>query len=101
MTVSLCVIAAYLLPKTRTWNNFVLQTEMVSEQGFHSAPREDFQHYIGQLGTALTTLRPSGTIRIGEDRLDAISIGNFVDPESTVKVVQVEGANVYVEEVLV
>ena len=101
LTVGLCIIAAYFLPKTRTWNNFVLQAEMVSEQGFHSAPREDFQHYIGQLGIALTTLRPSGTIRIGEDRLDAISIGNFVDPESTVKVVQVEGANVYVEEVLV
>ncbi len=101
LTVGLCILAASLLPKTRTWNNFVLQTEMDSASGFHSAPREDFRHYIGQFGTALTTLRPAGTIRIGEDRLDAVSIGEFIDPESTVKVIRIEGVNVYVEEVSV
>ena len=100
VTVGLCIVAVNLLPKTRTWHNFVLQTEMASESGFHSAAREDFQQYLGQVGTALTTLRPSGTIRIGENRIDAVSVGDFINSEATIKVVQVEGAKIYVEEIL-
>jgi len=100
VTVGLCIVAVNLLPKTRTWHNFVLQTEMASESGFHSAAREDFQQYLGQVGIALTTLRPSGTIRIGENRIDAVSVGDFISSEATIKVVQVEGPKVYVEEIL-
>ena len=73
---------------------------MASENGFHSAAREDFQQYLGQVGTALTTLRPSGTIRIGENRIDAVSVGDFINSEATIKVVQVEGPKIYVEEIL-
>ncbi len=97
MTFGFSIILAYVLPKTRTWNRFVLETAMDSELGYHSASREDFQSYLGKTATALTPLRPSGTVRLGDKRLDVVTVGDFVDAEASVKIVDVEGSKIFVE----
>ena len=89
----------YILPKTRTWNHFVLQTAMDSGAGFHSAPREDFQVYVGKTGVALTPLRPAGTVRIDDKRLDVVTAGDFVLRDTPVKIVDVEGSKIFVEAI--
>lgn len=89
----------YILPKTRTWNHFVLQTAMDSGAGFHSAPREDFQAYVGKTGVALTPLRPAGTVRIDDKRLDVVTVGEFVLRDTPVKIVDVEGSKIFVEAI--
>lgn len=89
----------YILPKTRTWNHFVLQTAMDSGAGFHSAPREDFQTYVGKTGVALTPLRPAGTVRIDDKRLDVVTVGEFVLRDTPVKIVDVEGSKIFVEAI--
>ena len=89
----------YILPKTRTWNHFVLQTAMDSGAGFHSAPREDFQGYVGKTGVALTPLRPAGTVRIDDKRLDVVTVGDFVLRDTPVKIVDVEGSKIFVEAI--
>ncbi len=89
----------YILPKTRTWNHFVLQTAMDSGAGFHSAPREDFQAYVGKTGVALTPLRPAGTVRIDDKRLDVVTVGDFVLRDTPVKIVDVEGSKIFVEAI--
>lgn len=89
----------YILPKTRTWNHFVLQTAMDSGAGFHSAPREDFQAYVGKTGVALTPLRPAGTVRIEDKRLDVVTVGDFVLRDTPVKIVDVEGSKIFVEAI--
>ncbi len=89
----------YILPKTRTWNHFVLQTAMDSGAGFHSAPREDFQGYVGKTGVALTPLRPAGTVRIDDKRLDVVTVGEFVLRDTPVKIVNVEGSKIFVEAI--
>lgn len=89
----------YILPKTRTWNHFVLQTAMDSGAGFHSAPREDFQEYVGKTGVALTPLRPAGTVRINDKRLDVVTAGDFVLRDTPVKIVDVEGSKIFVEAI--
>ncbi len=92
------VIAAfYLFPKTRAWKHFALATEMSSDIGFHSAGDEDFQSYIGQTGTAITPLRPAGTIRLAGKRVDVLTAGDFIPSETAVKVIEVEGSKVFVE----
>ena len=72
---------------------------MDTQMGYHSSSSEDFQAYLGQSGTALTPLRPSGTARIANNRVDVVTVGDFIAQDSTVKVVNVEGPKVFVEAV--
>ena len=99
MTFGFSIMLAYVLPKTRTWNRFVLETAMDSELGYHSASRDDFQSYLGKTATALTPLRPSGTVRLGDKRLDVVTVGDFIDAEASVKIVEVEGSKIFVEAI--
>lgn len=54
---------------------------------------------IGLVGYTLTVLRPSGTIVIEDERLDAVSEGGFIGKGSKVKVVRAEGSRIIVREI--
>jgi membrane-bound serine protease (ClpP class) len=51
---------------------------------------------IGQTGTALTPLRPSGMAMISGRRVDVVTEGGMIDRNTPVKVVAVEGMRVVV-----
>jgi membrane-bound serine protease (ClpP class) len=51
---------------------------------------------IGQAGTAITPLRPSGTILVAGKRVDAITGGDFIEQGTPVRIVRVEGLGVIV-----
>ena len=53
---------------------------------------------IGQVGGAVSVLRPSGKARIGENLVDVVSDGPFINPGTSVEVVRVEGNRVFVRE---
>jgi membrane-bound ClpP family serine protease len=53
---------------------------------------------LGKEGTALTVLRPSGTVIINNERIDAVSEGGFIDQNAKVRVIKVEGARIVVRE---
>ena len=53
---------------------------------------------IGQVGGAVSVLRPSGKARIGENLVDVVSDGPFINPGASVEVVRVEGNRVFVRE---
>ena len=54
---------------------------------------------IGATGKAMTTLRPAGKARIGEDLVDVVSEGPYVEPGTPIEVVEVQGNRVVVREV--
>ena len=54
---------------------------------------------LHQTGTALTSLRPSGSVVINGKRVDVVTEGPFIERGSPVKVVEVEGARVVVRAV--
>ena len=97
MTIVLLFVVGYFLPKTQAWQHLVLQSEMGSDKGFHSAA-EDYSEHLGQTGVALTALRPAGTAMIENKRLDVVSVGDFVDVDMPVRIVGVEGSKIIVEE---
>ena len=99
LAFALAIALSYLLPRTRTWNHFVLNTAMDSGAGFHSAPREDFQEYVGKTGIALTPLRPAGIVRVDDKRLDVVTAGDFIVRETPVKIINVEGSKIFVESI--
>lgn len=58
--------------------------------------RADLSHLLGQEGKALTVLRPAGTARFGQDKVDVVTEGEFVPAGTQVKVIRVDGARVIV-----
>ncbi len=66
------------------------------EAGFlASAPREDL---VGTTGRAVTDLRPSGTALFGDERVDVVSEGRWIDDGTRVRVVRSDGYRHVVRE---
>jgi membrane-bound serine protease (ClpP class) len=66
-----------------------LMTKGERGEGWASAsPRPDL---LGREGEALTDLRPSGTVLIGEERVDSVSEAEWIEEGTTVRVVSSEG----------
>lgn len=61
--------------------------------------RVGLDQLLGVEGQTLTTLRPSGTMLVGEDRIDVVADGEFIDAGVRVRVLDVEGSRVVVEPV--
>ncbi|REK77933.1 nodulation protein NfeD [Paenibacillus paeoniae] len=79
------------------WNKFILRDKLSTEDGYLSA--DDRNTLIGEKGVALTTLRPSGTVQIGESRVDVVTTGEFIEAGKPVVVTKAEGTWIVVKEV--
>jgi membrane-bound serine protease (ClpP class) len=97
MTIILCVVGFWLIPKTNLGKSFVLHTSEHKEHGFSSSS-DEFQNLVGKTGKVITPLRPAGTILIEKDRFDVLTKGEFVKKGSVVEVVKVEGNRIIVRE---
>ncbi|MCM3267280.1 NfeD family protein [Paenibacillus elgii] len=79
------------------WNRFVLREKLTEEKGYVSASsRSDL---LGRTGKAVTPLRPAGTAMFGDERVDVVTLGDFVASGRMVTVTHVEGVRVVVKEV--
>jgi membrane-bound serine protease (ClpP class) len=93
--VSLFITAAVIyawfrhLPNSGRFSGLLLKGAGHRSEGFISAPSR--QDLVGVNGVALTDLRPSGTARIGVERLDVVTEGEYVPQGSRVQVVQSDG----------
>lgn len=85
------------LPKSRLAAKFMLTTQSTKEKGYSS--QADKSKYLHQRGRTITILRPAGTVRIGKDRVDAVSAGSFIERDVEVRVIEVEGTRVVVEPI--
>lgn len=89
--ITAAVIYAWLrhLPNSGRFSGLLLQGAGNREAGFITAPSRP--ELVGQHGIALTDLRPSGSARIGEERLDVVTEGEYVPQGSRVTLVRSEG----------
>jgi Membrane-bound serine protease (ClpP class) len=56
-----------------------------------------YKNLIGKAGKTLTVLRPSGKIIIEGEIYDAVSSGEFIEKEESIKVIKFENSQFYVE----
>ena len=54
----------------------------------------------GDEGIALTTLRPSGKVRIRDRKVDAVTQADFIEPATPVRVVRVTAGHIIVETIM-
>ncbi|ULT55719.1 nodulation efficiency protein NfeD [Neobacillus drentensis] len=102
IAIAVSIFIFFLMIKTLgkklvLFNKMVLSDSARKEDGYVSnINRTDL---LGMEGRALTVLRPSGTIVINNERVDAVTEGGFIEKNAQVKVVKVEGARIVVREV--
>jgi membrane-bound serine protease (ClpP class) len=83
------------LPKSTTWQRVVLDEQ---ESGYQAAPIEH-RSLEGKAGKALTDLRPGGTAEVDGHRVSVTTEGDFLEKNTEVKVVEVEGNRIVVRMV--
>ena len=97
----IAIIIVVLVARTNkgrgVWNKFILKEKLTTEEGFLSAAEKT--SLVGMKGIAITKLRPSGTIVIGDDRYDVVTSGEFIDSGKEVIVTKAEGTWIFVKEV--
>jgi len=54
---------------------------------------------LGAVGTAVTVLRPAGSVRFGEQFIDVVTDGGYIPAGARVQVIEVEGTRIVVKEV--
>jgi membrane-bound serine protease (ClpP class) len=88
---------AYLFRKKGVWNRFILKDQLTADQGY--VPQLSRAHWLGQYGETVSALRPSGLALIGDQRVDVISSGEFIEQGKPVQVVSVDGTRILVKEI--
>jgi membrane-bound serine protease (ClpP class) len=54
---------------------------------------------LGAVGVAVTTLRPAGKAQFGDEFLDVVSEGSFVEPGQRLQIIEIEGNRIVVKEI--
>jgi membrane-bound serine protease (ClpP class) len=76
------------LPFSRAMSGVLLDRATTQEAGYLSAP--DRAELEGRIGTALTDLRPSGTVAIDGERIDVVTEGPWVEKGDAVVILRAE-----------
>jgi membrane-bound serine protease (ClpP class) len=97
--VAACILFMLILrwlPESRLWRGFVLRNTSSREAGYSTGP--DYTALMGKTGVTLTPLRPGGSAEIEGERLDVLSLGEFIQPGEPVVVIKTEGSTVFVKK---
>lgn len=78
--------------------NLALQSNLNKEEGFIGIDTK-IKNMVGAEGIAITTLRPSGKIQIGNSWFDAVAEFGYIEKGSKVKVSKDESGQLYVVKV--
>ncbi|WP_313798548.1 nodulation protein NfeD [Cytobacillus sp.] len=102
IAISISILASILMikvfgKKMKIFKKLILTDSTKTEQGYVS--NKSRLELIGLDGYALTALRPSGTIVIEDERIDAVSEGAFIMKDARVRVVKAEGSRIVVREI--
>ncbi len=91
-------LLAQYLPQTRMYQRFVLGAANPRGPSFSAASISSPEKVsVGAEGIAKSMLRPSGNAAFGELSVDVVTRGEFIEPNTAIRVLAVEGARIVVE----
>ena len=100
------VVLARYFPSMPLFNRLILKpepwttVEYEDSQGRHSPDGyESLTFLIGETGRTTTPLRPTGKARFGSLLLDVTAVDRFVEPDTLIEVVDVQGSRVTVKKI--
>jgi membrane-bound serine protease (ClpP class) len=98
VTIALFVWGIRLGYKRKLWHKLSLPDRQAHDKGYSSV-RPELQELLHKRGVTVTPLRPAGMVEIDGKRIDVVSEGGYIAPETTVLVIKVEGPRVVVKPV--
>lgn len=85
------------LPKTAMFKKLVLDDNIDATSGYTTD--EKYQHLMEKEGIAHTDLRPAGTAIFENKKIDVVTEGDYVEKNSNVKVIHIEGSKIVVRKI--
>jgi membrane-bound ClpP family serine protease len=102
--VLLGVLLVSYLPHIPYLNRLILKpkgdVELMGEEAAPEMVRPETAALLGAIGVAATPLRPAGKVKFGEEYIDVVAEGAYVEAGTRVQVVEIEGNRIVVKEVL-
>ena len=96
------VIAIYLIYKFATklgiFNAFILKDKMKTDEGYVAVPQNQYDDLLGLQGVTLSICRPSGKAKIGTERYDVVTEGDFLEKGVQVIVKKVDGNKIVIKK---
>jgi membrane-bound ClpP family serine protease len=100
--ITVAILIARYLPQIPYANRLMLKPPVDKADSLEEAQASTVggnPALLGAIGESATPLRPAGKAKFGDDFLDVVAEGSYVDPGKMVKVVEIEGNRIVVKEV--
>ena len=97
LTITALILLLKFAPRNKHFNRIVLRTQIKNKDAYKN-DNKDIK-YLGKSGIAISMLRPIGKIDIDGEILEAISEGTYIEVESKVEVVKIEGSKIIVKKI--
>jgi membrane-bound serine protease (ClpP class) len=85
-------------PRSPIGRWLISQDSQDTDKGYASYTQEKYSELAGREGTSLTVLRPVGMVLIDGRKYSAVTGGEFIEKDTPVRVVKVEGSRVVVRQ---
>lgn len=95
INIILATIVVMLTLRKKTWKRFSLDTNIDAKI---DTPIKEKGVSVGDTGTAITRLAPSGTAIINGNTLEVTTRGALIDPQKNIEVIEISTNKVYVKE---
>lgn len=93
------LVAARYLPETLPFRQMMLTTTTGGSLESTPAMAATRQVQIGDTGRTISAMRPYGTVQFGDHRLESMIEGGYLQSGSDVRIREVQGSRILVEEV--
>ena len=84
------------LIRTKTWRKISLEVTEKQVDGYSGSL--GLEELVGKTGRVLTKLRPAGTALVDGHRVDVVSPGEYIEKDTEIIVIRIDGNRVLVEE---
>ncbi|MBL7046985.1 MAG: nodulation protein NfeD [Candidatus Marinimicrobia bacterium] len=94
--IALVLLGKFLI-RTKFWQRIILPISERSSEGYSTSI--GLEELVGHEGMAVSDLRPSGWVTVGEKKIFVVSEGEFVTGGEDIKILSVDGNRVVVRKI--
>jgi membrane-bound serine protease (ClpP class) len=89
----------WMAPKIKIFDKFILKKEPLPADGYVAIEPDAYSHLLGLEGVTTSICRPSGIAKIGDERVNVVSEGDFIESGTPIIVRKVENNKVVVRKI--